>query len=258
MIKPLMVALGCLALGTLVRAADGPELHGMIVTSDQQRFLISPAPGAKSDWVAVGDDVGPWKVTEFRAKDQMLVLKQTDGTEQDLSLVAGGAKQGEAPGTIEQAQHLFDRMHFQEMMTKILGQQKLMMQSQMKQQADHYHGPATKEEYEKFQGQVLDKLWSGFDMQKISESMAKIYSETFSSDDLNAMADFYDTPAGKDLISKQPEVSAKLLPLIQQQMAPQMAQVQQMAQEFNAAHAQPAPSAPAPSAPSAPTTQKGP
>ncbi|HEY3756427.1 MAG TPA: DUF2059 domain-containing protein [Opitutaceae bacterium] len=248
MVKSLFLALGCLATATLVRAADGPELHGMIVTSEQQRFLISASPGAKSDWVGVGEEVGPWKVTEFRAKDQILVLKQADGTEQDLSLVAGSAKQGAAPGTVEEAQHLFEHMHFQEMMTKVLAQQKLMLQGQMRQQAARYKGPATKEEYEKFQDQVLDKIWSGFDMQKISDSMAKIYSETFSSDDLNAMADFYDTPAGQDLMAKQPQVTAKLMPIMQQQMMPQMAAVQQMTQEFNAAHAQPSASAPAPAA----------
>lgn len=232
-----------LAWATPAFAADLPELHGMIVTSEQQRFLVSAGPGLKGDWVGVGDKVGDWTVADYRAKDQILVLKQADGTEQDLALASSNAKQGAAPGTLQDAQRLFEHMHMQEMLTKILAQQKVMVRQQMARMAAQYKGPATPQEFAQFQQQVLDKLWSGIDTPQLVQNITQIYSETFSSDDLNAMADFYDTPAGQDLINQTPAIQAKMAALIQQQMMPQMQQVAQMQQAFMAAHQAPAPGA---------------
>jgi hypothetical protein len=73
-------------------------------------------------------------------------------------------------------------------------------------------------------------------MNSLQDDIAGVYSQVFTKDELNGIADFYDTPSGQALLDKQPQIQQKMM----QVMMPRM--MQAMASARNAA----APAAPAP------------
>lgn len=218
-------------------AAKQPELHGVIITSSSQRFLLGTPGSDHSAWVGVGDEFGPWKLTDYKAKDEILVLKQKDGTEADISLAASSIKAADEPkATVDDAQRMFDHMHFGDMLGKILDNQKKMVGANMTQGLKRIQGDATPQEMADFQKQLADTLWSGIDMKKIQDNAAQIYASEFTPSQLNAISDFYDTPTGQALQAKTPEISAQMSKLMMAQIQSVVPQVQQMEKDFAAAH----------------------
>jgi hypothetical protein len=226
-----------------------PELRGMIVTGSEQRFLLASGSGGRSTWVSVGDSLGDWEVSSYRLKDGTLILKQKDGGELDLTMANSTVQAGaNAKGTLEDAQRLFEKMHMAEMLAKMLDQQKKMIGGQFMQGLKRFQGNAKPEEMTAFQQQVLDKIFSGFDSQKIADNMAQIYSQEFSSDQLRDMADFYDSPTGQATIAKMPEIQMKQAQLIMPQIQAMIPQVNQIEKDFAAQHQPAAAASPAPPA----------
>jgi hypothetical protein len=231
------------AAGTAVAPTGGssasakPELRGVIVTSSEQRFLLSAGGGSHSKWVGVGDDFGDWKVSEYRIKDATLVLKGKGGAVLELTMATTSvlaADSGKA--TLEDAQKLFESMHMGDMIKKIMDQQQTMVTAQMDRGLQRIKGNATPEELAAFKQQLVDKMWSGVDSQKITDGIAKIYSEEFTADQIKDMADYYSTPTGQATIAKMPEIQAKQQQLIAPQIQAMIPAIAQMQKDFAAEH----------------------
>lgn len=232
--------------------ADKPELRGMIVTGSEQRFLLASAGNSHATWVGVGDSVGDWKISAYRVKDGTLLLQNAGGGELELTMANSTVQAGgDAKGTLADAQKLFEKMHMAEMLTKMLAQQKKLLSSQFMKGLNQYQGNATPEEMAAFKQQVLDKLFSGFDSQKLTDNLAQIYSQEFSSDQLQDLATFYDSPTGQAAIAKMPEIGMKQQQLLLPQLQAVIPQVTQMEKDFAAQH-QAAPASPAAAATSHP------
>jgi hypothetical protein len=214
-----------------------PDLRGVMDLGNGQRFLLIVPGGASESWAKLGDSVGAWKLSDYREKDRTLVLKQDDGTELDLALAPDHVKEADVQATLADAQALLRKMNFGQMMTRILEQQKLAIAQMMKQQMlrrgmspDEAAAASAK------QGQAMDAFWKAIDMNSLQDDIAGVYSQVFTKDELNGIADFYDTPSGQALLDKQPQIQQKMM----QVMMPRM--MQAMASARNAA----APAAPAP------------
>ena len=103
-------------------------------------------------------------------------------------------------------------------------------------------------DYQKVQGQLMTIIDSRLDWQKMKPQLMKLYSDSFTKEELTGITAFYRSPAGQAEMRKMPEVAYKTNMIGQQQLAgaqPEMQKVMTDAlssikQKSQAAH--PAPS----------------
>jgi hypothetical protein len=68
----------------------------------------------------------------------------------------------------------------------------------------------------------------------MKKDMIRIYSETFTKEELRGMSDFYATPAGQSLIAKQPDVQRKMNEAMMPRMMEVMPKIKELNQTFMA------------------------
>jgi len=232
-----------------------PEFRGILTTSGERRFLLSTPGATHSDWSAIGDSFQEWKVARYDESAGTLFLQKPGGSELKLTLAGQHITGSDAKATIADAQRVLNKMHFNEMIDKMLEQQKKAMAQMMAQQRKGKLPPGTTpEEMAAFQQQVLDKLWSGMKGSDFQQDVATIYTNVFTPDELNGLSDFYATSTGQMLIAKQPLVSQQMGQMMMTRVMAMQPAIQQMQQEFTAQHAAAAPApSPAPATGSPPT-----
>ena len=232
-----------------------PEFRGMLATKKEKRFLLSTPGVSNSEWVVVGDSFQGWKLESYNDADSTLLLKQSDGTQFTLSMADKKVTPGELKATVADADRVLKKMHFAEMMNKVLEQQKQAMIQMMARQGGGKLPPGTtREEMAAFQAKVLDKVFSQIQGSDMENDIAQIYSNVFTPDELNGLADFYDTPTGQALIAKQPAVQQQMMQVMMPRMMALQPQIQQMTSDFKAQQAAKAAAA----APAAPAAQAAP
>lgn len=229
----LMVIGLCLIVG--VRAADTatalPELRGVLATGADRRFALSEPGGNSTAWVSVGQSFAGWKLTAYRPEADALVLTR-DGREVLLKLSASTI--GKADGTkatLADAEAVLSKMKFEEMLGKILEQQKKTMVGMTQKMMGNSKGVDAKD-IAAFQGKVMDTMFAELNPEAMRADMAKIYSETFTKNELQGLSDFYGTEAGRAMIDKQPELTQKMNDLMIPRMMAAMPKVQKLSMEF--------------------------
>jgi hypothetical protein len=212
----------------------------MLVTSGTRQFMLSNSGGATSEWVGLGESFGDWNLVSYGEKDGTLVLKKSDGTELDLVLASSKVGAAEVKATLADAQRVLEKMHFGEMMGKVLEGQRTAQLAAIR--ASLTKQGKSPEEIDKIiaqQASVMNRMWAGIDMKSLQNSMAQIYSEEFTADQLNGISQFYDTSAGQATLEKAPEIQHKLMQVLMPQLmaARQQMQVEQQAQKAAASPA---------------------
>jgi len=66
-----------------------------------------------------------------------------------------------------------------------------------------------RERYLAMQKKLMDEMFDSLSGPEMRNNVARIYSETFTKDELSSMSAFYATPAGQAVVAKQPEVQQK-------------------------------------------------
>jgi len=84
--------------------------------------------------------------------------------------------------------------------------------------------PEQKAKAEKIQSDIMEITMAA--AKKMIGQLDQLYAEVYSESELQAMKSFFSTPEGKSMISKQPELMKKMMPLIQQMQQELMPQVQ--------------------------------
>ena len=88
-------------------------------------------------------------------------------------------------------------------------------------------------------------LVAGDELEKMRADYVAIYAETFTEEELRGMVEFYQSPVGRKLIEKTPELMRRSMMITQKQMADMMPKVEAAVREARqAATAAPAPAAP--------------
>jgi uncharacterized protein len=87
-------------------------------------------------------------------------------------------------------------------------------------------------DFTKLQDRVFALLASRIDWQKMKPQFVQAYSDAFTVDELNGMAAFYRSPAGKAFLEKTPQVFQRLNSVGQQQMASTGPEIQKMMNDF--------------------------
>jgi hypothetical protein len=242
------------------RAADAgpaPELRGEITTGSERRFALALPGGTQTAWVGLGEIFEGWKLTDYNQAADSVALSK-DGAEVTLQLsssviltpAAGGGRAAPAAtstrATLADADAVLNKMRFDEMMGLMLEQQKKAATGMVRQITAQAGVAGTSAEEQAFQGRLLDTLFAELTPAAMRGDIARAYSEVFTKEELQGLADFYTTPTGQAMVAKQAEISQKMMALVTPHLLAAMPKVQQLAREFAAAQAAGKPAAATP------------
>jgi hypothetical protein len=88
--------------------------------------------------------------------------------------------------------------------------------------------PEQKARAEKVQNDIMELSMSA--AKKMITQMDQLYADVYSEDDLKAMKAFFSSPGGKSMISKQPQLMQRMMPMMQQMQQELMPQIQAITQ----------------------------
>jgi hypothetical protein len=233
-------------------ASDAPpELRGVLISGSDQRFALTLPGGARTGWAGIGESFEGWKLASYNQADGALVVKK-DGQEVSIKLASSKVGTADVKATIADAEEVFRKMNFDEMLGKIMDQQKKAQLNMMRQMlARNPPKAGSIEDRMAMQTKLMDVIFAELKPETMRTDLAKVYSDVFTKDELAGLADFYGTPAGQALTAKQPELQQKMMEIMQPRLMAGMQKAQQLQQEFaqqQQAQQQAAPAA-APAAP---------
>jgi uncharacterized protein len=113
------------------------------------------------------------------------------------------------------------------MMDQVLDQSKAMMTSQMRPSAT----PAQRSQAQERQARILDLLKARMSWDKLRPQYVKVYSETFSDQEIDGMLAFYQSPAGRAMVQKMPMLLPKIMALAQAQIGDLTPAIQRIMRE---------------------------
>jgi hypothetical protein len=165
-----------------------------------------------------------------------------------------GATSGSTKATLTDAEDVLQAMRFDEMMAKILDQQKDALRPMIQQSVARSRVPEEhRERFAELQAKILDETFATMAGPEMRTAVLDIYTEVFSKEELTAMSTFYATPAGQSMIDKQPAIQQKMTQIMMAKMSELGPRMQQLTKDFQAevAAKAPAPAAPQPPPPPA-------
>ena len=81
------------------------------------------------------------------------------------------------------------------------------------------------------QGKILDLVKARISWEKMRPQYVKLYSETFSDDEISGMLGFYQSPAGRAMLAKMPTLTTKIMQIAQAQMTDILPEIQRITRE---------------------------
>ncbi|HWZ94326.1 MAG TPA: DUF2059 domain-containing protein [Opitutaceae bacterium] len=120
-------------------------------------------------------------------------------------------------------------LHFDELMGKALDQQKQMVQQMIARAS--MPGTAA-DEIAAFRKNAMDTAFIGLSPEEIHAVAARNYGETFTTDELRAIADFYNSPAGQAYATKRPQAEQKIGTALRPRVMEAMKKIQQLTRDF--------------------------
>jgi hypothetical protein len=174
-------------------AEKAPELRGVLAEEKGKRFgLFIPSSG-QTGWVMIGQTLGGWKLKEYKADEEMLVLAKGE-REEHLRLSANVVGTYHM-GTLADAKALMIAMKFEQRIRQLD-----WMKHMSKQMLTNAGLPnPSAEQLAEFEKEIA-RL---FDHEKMQASMIAVMSEIYTQEELKAQADFYATDAGQAALDEQ-------------------------------------------------------
>ncbi|HTJ78076.1 MAG TPA: hypothetical protein VL357_03695 [Rariglobus sp.] len=210
--KSKIVILGFVLLGMFgvapVHAEDAapdklPELRGMLADESGRRFGLLIPGSEQTAWVTVGQTLGGWKLKEYRAADETLVLSK-DGRDEVLHLAESTIGEYH-PATATDAEALLKVMKLDQRMAEMFkrGMERMAKQLLMR------NGIAnpTPEQVAAVQKLIGDQLQVAAG--QFQASMAGVMGAIYTQEDLKAQTDFYGTSSGQTALDKMFGVDGK-------------------------------------------------
>jgi hypothetical protein len=81
------------------------------------------------------------------------------------------------------------------------------------------------------QNKVLDLVKARISWEKMRPQYVKLYSETFSDEEISGMLGFYQSPAGRAMLAKMPTLTTKIMEVAQGEMKDVMPELQRIIRE---------------------------
>jgi len=199
-IRLIFMLLAPAVFGVPVRAADAapvekaPELRGVLAEGSGKRFGLFIPSSEQTAWATVGQTVGGWKLKEYRAADDTLVLVK-EGREEVLHLsesVVGTYHKG----STADAAAVLKAMKFGERMSKGFEKNRERLLRQLLVGSGLAN--PTPEQLAEFQKTVA-KI---FDPAQLEAKMAEAMGAVYTQEELKAQADFYASDGGQEALDK--------------------------------------------------------
>lgn len=173
---------------------------------------------------------------------KMLMLAVVAGC---LFTVVAGAQEAAVVQEDVQSQlagQLLGLMDVEKNIQQSLEMVKKMQMEQLKSMAPQGQDSAKVQE---MQSKIMNLVAEEMSWEKMRADYVAIYAETFTEEELRGMVEFYQSPVGRKLIEKTPELMRRSMMITQKQMADMMPKVEAAVREARqAATAAPAPAAP--------------
>jgi hypothetical protein len=112
-------------------------------------------------------------------------------------------------------ERLLDAMNADATINQLFDQIKAMTAAQMPPSTTPEQAAKARE----MQSKILDLVKSRISWDKMRPYYIKLYSETFSDEEVSGMLAFYQSPPGRAMLSKMPALLTKLIEMAQTQMA---------------------------------------
>lgn len=236
--KLLLLGTVLFSASVALAAVDAPLFNALITMGKDTRFvLVSPA-GKTSDWIRLGATFEGYTLKAFDPATSTLEVEH-EGTVSKLKLVddatvkSAPAAAAGTNATMEDAENVLQAMRFEDMMEKMLAQQKKQSLTMMKQMAARMNTPGVDQEaLAAHQQKMMEEIMSVMNAAELKKDMAKIYTDVFTKEELAAQAAFYLTPGGQSMVEKTPEIQGRLQAVIMPRMQAAMAKTMQMTQQF--------------------------
>ena len=239
--KPRLL-LSLLALVTTVslRAADSlPAFNALMTMGREHRFVLVSTAGKASSWLKVGATYEGYTIKAYDEASGGLDLER-DGKVTRVKIVgdaavkdSGPAKLPATPATLADAEDVLKVMHFDEMLTKIMEQQKKALGPAMQRMLAQMKVPEEdRDRFVAMQKKIVDEAMDSLTGPDMRADVARIYSEVFSKEELSSLGAFYSTEAGQAMVQKQPQVQEKMMQVMMPKMAEMGPKLQQMAKDY--------------------------
>lgn len=229
----LLIAL-CVFPSIAAFAADDvlPVYRGILKVGKDRQFVLTTQAGDATNWVKVGGVFNGWTIKAYQETNDSLVLSK-GGKEVTLKLEESvlGTDESTQKVTLAQANEVLSRMNFDRMLAKQLEMSRKTQMDMFKKMFGQMKG-VDAGEMATFQGKIMDVMMAEITPESMHDGVAQAYADTFSSSELNGLADFYSSPIGQAYADKQPELQNKMSQLMIPKIMAVMPKVQQMAAEF--------------------------
>jgi hypothetical protein len=106
-----------------------------------------------------------------------------------------------------------------------------MLASMRQAMGDRFDPERARRMFDNVQARVDPMLRELTSWERLRPDLVAIYSETFTQEEIDGLAAFYDTPLGRALVDKMPEVTQRSVQLMQRRLAPMMQRVLQISKE---------------------------
>lgn len=222
-----------------LRAADAlPLFNAVLTVGKEHRFVLVGANGKASSFLQIGESFEGYKIKAYDAKASTLEIER-EGTTSKLALVADAATTNapaSTPATVADAAAVLTAMNFEQMLDKTMAGVRKQQGNAMGQMMDRMLPPGAdpemKEAIVALQKKMVEEMMGGVSGAELKNDMAKVYAEIFSKEELQELGAFYQSPLGKTLSDKQPELAEKMNALMMGRMMSAMPKVQQMMRDF--------------------------
>ena len=266
--KLLLFCVAALSAVSAFAADVVPTFNATLTVGKESRFVLLGSDGKASSWLKLGDSFEGYTIKSYDPKASALELER-DGKVTRVTIAAdaavasgAGAAAGGAQATIADATAVLDSMHFEEMLDRTFAGVKKQQLAMLNRMIPADKMGADREDRMALQKKVMDEMMSALTGPGLKEDMAKVYSQTFTKDELQGLANFYSSPLGQSFSEKQPVLAEKMNEILMPRMMAAMPKIQQMTQQFaaeqRAKHEAAAAAASGSAAPAAPTSSAAP
>ncbi len=137
-----------------------------------------------------------------------------------------------APPSLESIERLFQLAEIDRMMDMMAAQSDQMMRAGMDEALRRNDAtPEMRQKAEATRARMSAVMREELSMAKLKPLIVQVYVETFTQEEVDGLIAFYESPAGRAMISKMPIVMNRTMGLLQQRMGPLMERMQRSMQE---------------------------
>src|SRR5579864_1634581 len=144
-----------------------------------------------------------------------------------LLLMAGPFAVAQEPAKEAKIERLLTAMNADAMIDQMFEQIKAMTASQIPPGATAEQAAQARQ----IQSKILDLVKARISWEKMRPQYVKLYSETFSDEEISGMLGFYQSPAGRAMLAKMPTLTTKIMQIAQAQMTDLMPEIQRITRE---------------------------